>query len=263
MTDTECPTCGDEFNTEKGMKIHHKRVHGESIAGVTVECDWCGDEVTKSRYQIERDEYHFCSRECRAEWRTENFTGENNPAWKGGKVAVECAWCDKELEIIQAKDRAYDVHFCSVECEGQWKSENQSGENAPAWKGGKVDCTCDYCDDEFTRFKSTVEGKSFTFCSANCRLRFHKETASFNPDYGPDWPERRREALEHYGWRCDRCGVGEGEHKDQYGVSLHVHHRRHKDEFDTLEEANQIENLRPLCVHCHMAVEQPTGGYPV
>lgn len=61
---TDCPTCGDEFDTEHGMKIHHTRAHGESIAGRDFVCEKCGDEFTKYPSRADRTESNYCSMEC-------------------------------------------------------------------------------------------------------------------------------------------------------------------------------------------------------
>lgn len=258
-----CPSCDETFDTEKGRSIHHTRIHGEKIGGVTVECDWCAETTTKSRYQFERDDHHFCSRECSSQWRTENFTGENNPHWKGGKVTVECAWCEKELEIIQAKDRAYDVHFCSIECEGQWKSKHQSGENAPAWKDATLEVDCDNCGEAFKRYKSHVERAQHSFCSPDCRIGWMIENAEYEENHGPRWDVKRQKAIDHHGEFCQRCGIHQSEHHEEYGRDLSVHHIVPPDEFDDEEEAHHVENLRPLCSSCHAVIERSGGGFPV
>lgn len=36
-----CPECGDWFETERGMKIHHNNQHGESLARESAICDSC------------------------------------------------------------------------------------------------------------------------------------------------------------------------------------------------------------------------------
>jgi len=64
-----CPTCERQFTSVKGMKIHHKRVHGDSIAGELVECGTCGAEFSKTPVLVERDSHHFCSNSCRTEWK--------------------------------------------------------------------------------------------------------------------------------------------------------------------------------------------------
>lgn len=62
---TECPTCGDSFDSESGMKIHHAQAHDESIAGVSVECENCGNSFRKRQYEFEIYDSHFCGDDCR------------------------------------------------------------------------------------------------------------------------------------------------------------------------------------------------------
>lgn len=42
----DCPYEGCErtFDTQNGRSVHHSQAHGESIAGYTYECEYCGDE---------------------------------------------------------------------------------------------------------------------------------------------------------------------------------------------------------------------------
>ena len=53
----ECPTCGDEFNTKHGMRIHHYGAHGERLPNRT--CQSCGkqfyDDESKRTYCDECD----------------------------------------------------------------------------------------------------------------------------------------------------------------------------------------------------------------
>lgn len=41
----DCPYegCERSFDTQNGRSVHHSQVHGESIAGYTYECEYCGD----------------------------------------------------------------------------------------------------------------------------------------------------------------------------------------------------------------------------
>lgn len=56
---SECPTCGDTFRNVNGMKAHHKQIHGESIAGVTITCAYCGEKAEK-RQRKGRNDHEFC-----------------------------------------------------------------------------------------------------------------------------------------------------------------------------------------------------------
>ncbi len=56
---SECPTCGESFANENGMKAHHTVVHGESLRPTTT-CDRCGEEYTVPRGAKGK----YCSLEC-------------------------------------------------------------------------------------------------------------------------------------------------------------------------------------------------------
>lgn len=63
--ETTCPTCGNEFSSESNMKIHHTKAHDESITGHDVACSRCGDIFSKNPGLIERDDNHYCTKQCR------------------------------------------------------------------------------------------------------------------------------------------------------------------------------------------------------
>lgn len=131
-SDVECPTCGrDDFASKNGMKIHHSHIHGESIAGVDVECVQCGDYFTVT--QCREDNARFCSRDC-VEWRSESIRGEKHPNWKGGEVEIECCQCGSVFSVDPNKKDS--ARFCSLDCNYDWLSE-QVGEDNPNWNGGK------------------------------------------------------------------------------------------------------------------------------
>jgi hypothetical protein len=75
-------------------------------------------------------------------------------------------------------------------------------------------------------------------------------------DYGPDWPDRRREALERDDWSCVLCGYSNDAHVERHGQGLDVHHRQKFRSFESAEEANRLENLVTLCRDCHASVER-------
>ncbi len=69
------------------------------------------------------------------------------PNWKGGKQAILCDTCGKEL--FRFPSLIHKTNFCDFSCKGKWESENLqgdanpnygnsvlAGENNPNWKGG-------------------------------------------------------------------------------------------------------------------------------
>lgn len=73
--------------------------------------------------------------------------------------------------------------------------------------------------------------------------------------YGRNWEEQREAALERDGWECDECGMSHGEHISKYGLGLNVHHIKPFREFDRVDRANRLENLKTVCVTCHGKIE--------
>ncbi len=73
-------------------------------------------------------------------------------------------------------------------------------------------------------------------------------------EYGPNWQQQRKLALERDGRRCRMCGASEG--------VLHVHHVRPFREFNYIPganehylAANELDNLTTLCPSCHRQAE--------
>lgn len=110
------------------MRTHHAMAHGESIAGVEIECEVCGGTATVK--PCETDLRRTCSRECQAELMSEIHSGENHPHWDGGKVDVECEVCGETVSVWRYLEDMTST--CSTEC----RSEYFSGENSAQWKGG-------------------------------------------------------------------------------------------------------------------------------
>lgn len=122
------------------MKVHHKRQHGESISGVAVECDNCGDTIRRRKSRVEEYKYLFCGRDCKdefhsyfmegrerpehAELMSELHSGEGNPMhgvrgedapnWQGGEQMVQnwrssAEWFDTRREVVERDDRECQV----------------------------------------------------------------------------------------------------------------------------------------------------------
>jgi DEAD/DEAH box helicase domain-containing protein len=77
-------------------------------------------------------------------------------------------------------------------------------------------------------------------------------------EYGPNWRQQRRKALERDGYRCRTCGANGG----PGGITLHVHHIRPFRDYNYIPgvnenylQANQVDNLVSLCPSCHRRAE--------
>jgi len=77
--------------------------------------------------------------------------------------------------------------------------------------------------------------------------------------FGENWSQQREKALKRDGRVCQRCGMGNEEHREEYESSLHVHHITPRAEYECVEESNEVQNLITLCVKCHRMLE----GIPI
>lgn len=267
--DYECPECGRaDFANGKGMRIHHKKVHGESIAQqVTITCANCGTEKERPKALAAQSERHFCSPQCQHTWQESAFAGEGNPAWKGGYVEVECHWCDSGTkEIPPAWVNESGRHFCSEACELEWATDYFTGDKNPNWVE-YVDVACEVCGSVKSIPPAWAKKSTRYFCSPSCKGAWLSEYLSGDGSprwkgghgwyYGPNWRRQRSRARERDGYECQACGLTDNEHEERYGQELHVHHISRKEAFRgedgglDFEAANALENLVTLCYSCH------------
>ncbi len=66
----------------------------------TVECEGCGESITRSPYEIEQRDSHYCSQDCMLEHRS----GKNHPRWNGGKVNYGPGWHYRKREKVRDRD---------------------------------------------------------------------------------------------------------------------------------------------------------------
>jgi endogenous inhibitor of DNA gyrase (YacG/DUF329 family) len=207
---TECPTCGrDDFASRTGMKIHHSSAHGESIAGVEVECSNCGEIINRGKWEVKEAEHLFCDDGCRGEWMSNNRTGDDHPRWVSREQCV-CDNCEKVFEQEKWHTEKRERVFCSRDCYGEWLSRNRSGadhhqykdtahkkkecqycgeqfvadvhsgpniycSNECYHKSGRATAECTYCGEQFTKARHRVEQPDRPFCSRRCCYRWLEE----------------------------------------------------------------------------------------
>jgi 5-methylcytosine-specific restriction endonuclease McrA len=200
---------------------------------IEIECDFCGEKVSKSPSEVERAEHHFCDRECYGEWYSERHDS---------RIVLNCGCCGTEYRRYEASLKQNQTNtFCSKECRGRWQVKNRP----------QTECT--HCGKGIKRIKSELESSEQHFCSQECKWEWQQETATYDwkstPNYGPLWKERREQVLERDNRTCQACGHTE----DDLGYTPRVHHIRPFSEFDEdeIETAHDLSNLVSLCEPCH------------
>lgn len=257
-----CPVCQKELSNIQGMSIHHSRVH-DGFVYKTKECDECGGTIAKRLSNFnEQSERNFCSQDCRSEWMSEKYSGEDHPRWDGGMVTVKCEICSNMIDRRQSYVEKYDKITCSMECRGELLSQTTNGENNNNYRPeAHSTTTCNYCGKEFEYLNLHRDG---IYCSQSCKSKDatgkdapNWEGGWVDGDYGPNWDEQRDKALDRDDHCCVFCGVLEENALEKTNSPLHVHHRIRKEEFRNedgslnYEAANELSNLITLCVKCH------------
>jgi hypothetical protein len=150
QTTAICQICSKEFYTKpsyiakgygkycgkKCQSVSQKGFKTARFAGGLIEkpCEICGEILYTNRDRIEKGIAKYCSQECRYKGQALAMTGENSPAWKGGKVKCVCTVCKKEFEVSQYQ--AAQRKYCNKTCKDKDVTNKYSGENSCHWKGG-------------------------------------------------------------------------------------------------------------------------------
>lgn len=262
----ECPTCGDTFVGQRGVRAHHAQIHGEKLRD-TRPCSYCGEETEIT--PPKNSEKEFCDRNCYAKWQSENEVGENHPSWKGGLVPLICEQCGGEYK--RKPSVVDDSRFCSKSCHNDWMAENHNGADHPVAKQSFI--TCEWCGEKQHRSPANVsEGDSF--CSKECKGRYmsvnrvgenHPHWTGGRQTYGKGWNDKKKRKVRIRDQaRCQECGRTEPEHLEKFGRKHTVHHIQKARDFDDPEERNAMGNLVTLCMgECHQKWEKMSPLRPI
>lgn len=244
--DTTCPTCErDDFETEKGMKIHHTLKHRESISGFEFVCDACGNTMYDEENKEQK--YHFCDRDCYDDWATKE------------KITLVCNECSENFDVHECESHR---KFCTDEC--YWDSLNGiTGEDHPRWVD-RIEKVCNYCEEDF-KVRPCEEYRQH--CSRECMANTYSEERSgdffswwrggsiHTDQYGVEWIEAREKALYRDDYLCTDCEMSNKVHNNTYNKNLEVHHIVPVRTFKDYTAAHELTNLRTLCVPCHRRIE--------
>jgi len=219
--DTECPTCGrDDFATERAMKTHHMKQHGESLSLKNLTCFNCGADFTRRECHISKGE-DYCSQDCMSEFSDRLPSGEdhhnsgssdqrlNSREWLHQKYTVEGLYVREIADIVDKEGSTVRHHMDrhNIELRSQGAVE---GEDNPMYAGGPF-------------------------------------------QYGAGFNNRKKQRVRlRDQFRCQDCGMTQADHIEKHGESLHVHHITPAREFNDADERNAMENLIALCQQCHL-----------
>ena len=113
----------ESHNTPEYLEAHIRKQS-------TFTCVICGIKFKKDSGQGLNHIYKTCSKECLSILKSQNRSGENNPAWKGGLETINCLNCQQEFEAPPSSNRK----FCSQDCWHEYWQKNPA--ETPNWQGG-------------------------------------------------------------------------------------------------------------------------------
>lgn len=204
------------------------------------QCRQCGTSFhPPSRHPSQK----FCSVECRDAARTKS--GER-----------PCATCG--TLVVRPRHRLLRLKnaFCSKDCEAVWRLKHAPRGKHHAQHVAPVALRCDSCGVQIEKHPSKVRGHNF--CGVLCRETWQRTSGymhgeksatwrgGFDDYRGPNWRRQRLLALQRDGHQCQGCGSRS---------RLQVHHVRPWVTFDNHTDANDLSNLKTLCLRCHKTEE--------
>jgi hypothetical protein len=194
----KCEVCGDSFEVHTS-RVDEARFCSESCNGkwreenivgsnhprwkddttTELECDYCCDVFTREESAV--NEHNFCDTECLSNWRSEYFSGKDNPYWDKGDVEVaECSYCGNEVRLTKRGRIESNHNFCDRGCYAQWQKEVQTKEEHPCWKDVLYTSITDavrntYSEESWSNISESFRSKSngCEICSASKELIVH------------------------------------------------------------------------------------------
>lgn len=134
-----CIFCNKKFLTKPHLnaKYCNKECHQAHITEksfVKTKCTQCGKEYKTKRRNLKYSR-KFCSLECLATFKSENFSGKNSHSYK--KIKRACGNCQKEIWIPPHRNKMKYV-YCDKNCMANHYKARLKGNSNPHWKGGKL-----------------------------------------------------------------------------------------------------------------------------
>ena len=227
-----CDFCEKEFETHEGLNSHNGQVHRDKLY-TDFECPICHDFIKVLKSELKNNKRKTCRNDkCSKKYRSKIMTGENNHQWKGGKVKIDCNYCDnsrmverfykntyltcgsKECKVKRAKEHLDEIRATDKKEVREKIRQSKIGANNPNWSGG---------------------------------VKLPR---------GRNWETQRKKAIKRDNNKCRQCGLHRKSHYDKYNCDLHVDHITPRREFIfngklDWKKANKLDNLMTLCCVCH------------
>jgi len=230
----DCPTCGKVLSTERGMRQHHTKVHGDPLPNRT--CKGCGSDFYDEKARLE-----YCA-DCNPN------AGRHNGNWSNASEQTRCDRCGESFEYYPSDKEGEYCPTCVEE------ADEFLGEHYASVHGIEtIERICDYCGDCFSVLPCVLRQGDGRFCSHDCLSSWlSHEWGDGTAVYNGDWLPVKRAALDRDDHRCQQCGKTTAE----IGQEPDVHHIIPVRDFDDPQDSHTLDNVVALCPRCHGKAER-------
>jgi len=160
-------------------------------------CEQCGEPTPRKR-----SAQRFCGRTCWHAWAKihRDYSGANNPHWRGGKVELVCEECGESFALHPGVlKRQGEGRYCSRRCKDAAQTK-RTGPDAFNWRGGKVGLTCIDCGRVREHDPCTVARFKQTTRCIDCDLLYRHSLGWNRGENNAHWKGGKAERV------CQVCG---------------------------------------------------------
>ena len=240
-----CPQCGKNFQVKLSQaerRVFCSRKCLSDNGRVEKQCEFCGKFFRAKKSVVRIGKGKFCSQKCHSEYQ-KTLIGPKSIKYKK-PISLICNQCGKKYDV--KPHREITSNFCSQDCYTRFQDK-------------KIKALCDNCGQTYYVKRSEYESSANHFCSQVCLTDWRVGEnnpawrGGFDPYYGPNWRQQRRNVRRRDNYTCQNCGITEAELER----NLDVHHLIPFRMFgiDRYKEANHLSNLISLCRNCHVKIE--------
>jgi 5-methylcytosine-specific restriction endonuclease McrA len=212
----------------------------------TVECERCGAEI--ERWPSHVSDPNYCSVKCRQQ-RDDRLSSEDHGQYNS--VEIGCDWCGAELERPDTASRSTTTTSATASVRQRGGTATPTA--ARATRSTRITVVCDQCGAALERIPAHVKRGEHNFCDDECRREWTSENIR-GPDhpmweggrvrkYGRHWDRVREVVIERDGTQCWFCGRSRAANRAIHDRDLAVYHTRPFVEFDSYEQAHELQWL--------------------
>lgn len=191
-----CPTCGrTDFASERGMKTHHTKTHGEPIVGVDDDeligaiedlSDSFGDPPTQEQMRTKGAYSPKQYKKAFGSWNEALVAAGFEPRTKHQSIsqeellaaleslADELGRSPSQSDINEHSDHSHKTFYRKFDGGLREAKERVGLEHYEQPSKNRITVSCEHCDTKIERTPSEIKANNYTYCSQDC-LNAHKE----------------------------------------------------------------------------------------